>query len=117
MSRNSPALTGAPAESLLALSGLGQRLRAHRVQRGQTVQQMAQRLLCSPATYRALESGKPGTSLGILAHALWLLGQLDTLGHVAPLDAGFAAAAAGKRVRRKAGEPAAGSITERERDF
>lgn len=118
MSKKSSALYGAPPESLQALVGLGQRLRAHRVQRSHTVVEMAQRLFCSPTTYRALEAGRPGTSAGILAHALWLLGQLDTLDHVAAMDTGFAATmAAGKRARRGAGKTAAGTIGHDERDF
>lgn len=118
MPKNSPSLSGAPPESLQALVGLGQRMRAYRLQREQTIKEMALRLFCSPATYSALEAGKPGTSVGILAHALWLLGQLDTLAQVASLDTHFAvAAAAGKRVRRRAGRPPAGTIAQDERDF
>ena len=75
---------------------------------------MAERLLCSPNTLRALESGKPGTSIGLLAHALWLLGEIDSLDNVAPAPAGLAAR---RRVRRSAGQGAAGVIEEDERDF
>ncbi|MCJ0762922.1 helix-turn-helix domain-containing protein [Variovorax terrae] len=118
MTRSSSSLAGAPPESLRMLAGLGQRLRAHRLQQVQTIEEMAARLFCSPTTYRALEAGKPGTSMGILAHALWLLGQLDTLDNVAPLTTGFAAGvAAGKRVRRRTGQAAPGTISEPERDF
>ena len=118
MSKNFSTSLGAPPDSLQALLGLGQRLRAHRLRRGQTIQEMAQRIFCSPATYRALEAGKPGTGLGILAHALWLLGQLDTVAFVAPLDTSFAAdLATGKRARRRAGKAPVGTISIGERDF
>ncbi|XAH25949.1 helix-turn-helix transcriptional regulator [Xylophilus sp. GW821-FHT01B05] len=103
-----------PAPAGLALGRLGQRLRAHRVQRGWTVAELAERLMCSPTTWRALEAGKPGTSIGLLAHALWLLGELETLEQLAPAPAALAAK---RRVRRPAGRPAAGVIGEDERDF
>lgn len=102
----------APAQS--ALTRLGQRLRAHRVQRSWSLAEMAERLMCSPTTLRALEAGKPGTSVGILLHALWLFGETDTLDSVAPAPA---ALAANRRVRRRTGRAAPGVIGENERDF
>lgn len=107
-----PSVLPAPAQT--ALVRLGQRLRAHRVQRSWTLADMAQRLMCSPTTLRALEAGKPGTSLGLLLHALWLFGETETLDAVAPAPAGLAAH---RRVRRTAGRPAPGVIAENERDF
>ena len=103
-----------PPEGLLKLERLGERLRAHRVLNQWTVAEMAERLLCSPGTYRALEAGKPTVSLGTLASALWLIGQADTLDAVAPAPAGLAT---GRKVRRKAGQSAPGVISEAERDF
>ena len=114
MSKHSNALAALPPHAALALVRLGERLRAHRTLQQWTIAEMAARLLCSPATYRALESGKPTTSMGILMHALWLLGQADTLDAVAPAPA---ALASGRRVRRKTGKPPAGVISEDERDF
>jgi transcriptional regulator with XRE-family HTH domain len=110
--KSSPSILPIPAQS--ALNRLGQRLRAHRVQRAWTLAEMAERLMCSPTTLRALESGKPGTSMGVLLHALWLFGETDSLDSVAPAPA---ALAANKRVRRAAGRAAPGVITESERDF
>ncbi len=75
---------------------------------------MAVRVLCSPTTYRALEAGKPGTSIGILITALWLFGQIDTLENVAPVPVDMVA---GRRVRKRTGKPGAGMIGEDERDF
>ncbi len=117
MPKSSPAVAALPQPPLDALVALGLRLRALRQQRGLTLQEMAARLFCTPATLRALELGKPGTSIGLLAHALWLLGQADSLQAVAPLDDSFAAAQANRRVRRSAGASAPGAIGELERDF
>lgn len=114
MPKSSKSLESINAESLLALDKLGQRLRANRIQLGWTVNDIASRLFCSPATYSALEAGKPGTSIGILANALWLLGVLDSLNEVAPAPAELAA---GRRVRRKAGKDRAGVISADEREF
>jgi transcriptional regulator with XRE-family HTH domain len=93
---------------------MGQRLRAHRVQRAWTLADMAERLMCSPTTLRALEAGKPGTSVGILLHALWLFGETESLDRVAPAPA---ALAAHRRVRRPTGQTLPGVITESDRDF
>jgi transcriptional regulator with XRE-family HTH domain len=114
MSKQSPSLSALPSAAQAVLDGLGQRLRAHRVQRGWTIAEMAERLLCSPTTWRALEAGRPGTSIGLLAHALWLFGETESLDRVAPAPAGLAS---GRRVRRAAGEARPGVITEDERDF
>jgi DNA-binding XRE family transcriptional regulator len=114
MPRAAQALSVLPAPAQAALNHLGQRLRAHRVQQSWTVAEMAERLLCSPTTWRALESGKPGTSIGLLVHALWLFGQVDTLDAVAPTPP---ALAANRRVRRSRGQSAPGVISDAERDF
>lgn len=114
MPKPHPDLSTLPDVGTAALVRLGQRLRAHRVQRGWTIAEVAERLICSPTTWRALESGKPGTSMGLLAHALWLFGEAESLDAVAPAPA---ALAAHRRVRRAAGKTAAGVIAEGERDF
>jgi transcriptional regulator with XRE-family HTH domain len=114
MSKSSHSLSTLSVQTIEPLERLGLRLRAHRVHREGTLAEMAERLLCSPNTLRALESGKPGTSIGLLAHALWLLGEIDSLDSVAPAPAGLAAK---RRVRRSAAQGAAGVIAEDERDF
>ena len=114
MSKHSPSLVALPPPAQAGLLRLGHRLRAQRMQHGWTIAEMAQRLLCSPATWRAMEAGKPGTSIGLLAHALWLFGEMDALDAVAPAPA---APAANRRVRRTAGKPVPGVIGESERDF
>lgn len=118
MAKSSNALRGLPPAALSVLVQLGQRLRAYRQQQQWTINEMAERLFCSPTTCRALESGKPGTSVGVLVHALWLLGQLDSLNSVAPLSSDFAAAlTTGRRVRRRAETSQPGAISEHERNF
>lgn len=71
-------------EAHASLLRLGSRLRASRIERNLTIRQMAERLLVSINTYRDLEAGKPSASLGTLANALWVLGQLDTFDLVSP---------------------------------
>jgi transcriptional regulator with XRE-family HTH domain len=118
MSKKSNSLLGLPPEALEALVQLGQRLRAYRQQQEWTIEEMSERLFCSPTTCRALESGKPGTSMGVMAHALWLLGQLDSIHNVAALSADFAASlTAGRKVRKRVAASAPGTISESDRDF
>ncbi|WP_012748376.1 MULTISPECIES: helix-turn-helix domain-containing protein [Variovorax] len=114
MPRSSNSLSALPQQTAEPLRNLGLRLRAHRVHRGWTIAEMAERLLCSPTTLRSLESGKPATSIGLLAHALWLFGEVDSLDALAPAPAGLAAR---RRVRRSAARGPAGVIAEDERDF
>ncbi|WP_395351651.1 helix-turn-helix domain-containing protein [Variovorax sp. UC122_21] len=114
MSRQSNSLSALPSRTLAPLARLGERLRAHRFQREWTVAEASERLLCSPTTLRALEAGKPGTSIGLLAHALWLFGEIDTLDAVAPAPSGMVAQ---RRVRKSAKRIVPGSIREDERDF
>ncbi|SFQ61580.1 Helix-turn-helix domain-containing protein [Variovorax sp. OK605] len=114
MPKSSYSLSALPSQTVQPLENLGQRLRAHRVHREWTIAEMAERLLCSPNTLRALESGKATTSIGLLAHALWLFGEIDSLDRVAPAPAGLAAK---RRVRKSATRTAAGVIAEDELDF
>lgn len=118
MSKGSNSLRGLPPEAQEALAQLGQRLRAYRQQQAWTIEEMSERLFCSPTTCRALESGKPGTSMGVMVHALWLLGQLDSLNSVAALSSDFAASlTAGRKVRKRVAASQPGAISESDRDF
>lgn len=94
------------------LKNLGLRLRARRLAQNMTLEQAAERLLCSPTTYRALESGKPTVSLGLLAHALWLFGHLDDMEHLSPIDISMLGNKRSQRAR-----PAVKGIGNDERDF
>ena len=69
MTRSTNSNHALPQESRAALQNLGLRLRVQRLARNMTLEQMAERLLCSPTTCRALESGKPTVNLGLLVHA------------------------------------------------
>ena len=111
MKTTEPALPDPAQDALLRL---GARVRALRVGFGWTIAEMAERLFCSPTTWRALEAGKPGTSIGLLAHALWLLGEVESLDQAAPAPTLMAAR---KRVRRAAGQSAPGRIARDELDF
>jgi len=111
MPRTSNSLVGLPAEATDALAGLGLRLRARRLAQNMTVAQAAERLLCSPTTYRSLECGRATVSLGLLAHALWLFGLADDLDKLCPLEMGMIADKRGKRARAHRG------IADDERDF
>lgn len=92
-----------PAEVLTSLSQLGARLRACRIQRGLSLQAMAQRMFCSVNTYRALEAGKPSCSVGNLVSALWLFGELDGFDRLAPVPAALAAGRRAARVKHNRG--------------
>ncbi|WP_029148704.1 helix-turn-helix domain-containing protein [Methylophilus sp. 5] len=114
MSKKTNSLASTHPEVLQALDKLGLRLRANRVALGWTVKEMATRLLCSQNTYRAIEAGKPSASVGIIANALWLFGQLDSFDAIAPVPIN---ASANTRARKKSGTTDAALISEAERDF
>jgi transcriptional regulator with XRE-family HTH domain len=97
MPRSSTGLSAIPQEVIDSLSGLGARLRACRIERGFSLSDMAGRMFCSINTYRALEAGKPTSSLGSLCNALWLLGQLDGIERLATVPAALAGARSGRR--------------------
>ena len=118
MPKNSQALATLAPETAASLLRLGERVRAHRMRLGWTAGEMAERLFCAPATYRAIEAGKPGSSIGILANALWLLGQLDSIDQLAPITAELTASLVkNRRMRRRRAVAPAGTIAEDERDF
>lgn len=66
------------------------------------MQQMADRLLCSLNTYRHLEAGKPSVSLGLLAGALWILQELESMDGLAPVPLSLPH---GQRAKRLTGKP------------
>ncbi len=114
MPKKTNALVGMHPEAIKSLEKLGHRLRANRIAQGWTVQQMANRLFCSPNTYRAMEAGKPTSSVGIIASALWLFEQIDTLDTVAPIPIGAIAIQRVRKPNKMVGESL---ISEEERDF
>jgi transcriptional regulator with XRE-family HTH domain len=112
MSRASNSVIALPDESLAALRQLGLRLRAQRLAQNMTIGQLAERLLCSPTTYRALENGKPTVSLGLLVHALWLFGKTGELDKLFPLEIGMLG-----NKRQQRARSAIKGISDDERDF
>lgn len=114
MPKYSNSIASTNLETLKSLEKLGQRIRENRVAQGWTVKEMAERLFCSQNTYRAIEAGKPTASIGILANALWLFGQIDSMDAVAPMPLQSKATS---RVRKANNKPIAGTIGEDERDF
>lgn len=114
MSKHSLAIVGMHPEAVESLVYLGGRIRAQRIARGWTIKQMAERLYCSQNTYRSIEMGKPTASLGVMASALWLFGQLDTLNLVAPIPI---EAVTVQRVRTRKNMGLGRLISEAERDF
>ena len=97
-----------------SLENLGQRLRANRIVLGWTIKDTAARLLCSQNTYRSIEAGRPTTSIGIIANALWLFGQIDSLNRLAPVPINIRGI---KRVRNPNKNSGKSLISESERDF
>ena len=57
------------------LTQFGERLRQHRVVRNIPQADFARQIGVSLPTYRKLESGHPGATIGVLARALALLGR------------------------------------------
>ena len=114
MSKNSNSIESTPAEAQKALVNLGLRIRANRIAQGWTIKEMAERLFCSQNTYRSIESGKATSSVGVIANALWLFGELDSLDFVAPVPINVGGI---KRVRHSNAKTSNSSISEDERDF
>lgn len=114
MSKKSISLISSNPEALKSLEKLGQRIRANRVANGWTIKDMANRLFCSENTYKAIEAGKPTSSIGIIVNVLWLFGQIESIDAIAPVQLNLDKII---RVRRKSKANDDSSISERDRDF
>jgi len=64
------------------LTQLGERLRAARIDRNDTMEVFAQRLGVSVGTVRAMERGAPTVQVGAWLNALWILNELESLTRV-----------------------------------
>ena len=71
---------------LEALARLAASLRRARRRRRLTQDDMALRMAVSRSTYRALEQGNPGVSMGLLLRALFVLGYPERLGSLLDHD-------------------------------
>ncbi len=101
-------LTAPPYPVERSLKNVGRNLRLARVRRGQTIQQVANRIGTGPRAIRDAESGKASTGVAVYAALLWAYGLLDSIEKLAdPLSdlEGLALSASkeGKRAR-KSGE-------------
>ncbi len=114
MPKRTISIESAPPEAQMTLVKLGLRIRANRIAQGWTIKEMAARLFCSQNTYRSIESGKPTSSVGIIANALWLFGELESLDLVAPIPINLSSV---KRVRHSSEKFPNKFISEDERDF
>ena len=117
MTKYSNSLQASNLEVKESLENLGQRLRANRIasyRLGWTIKDTAARILCSQNTYRAIEAGRPTTSIGIIANALWLFGQIDSLNTLALVPLNIRGV---KRVRNPNKNPGKSLISESELDF
>ncbi len=114
MTKYSNSLQASNLEVKESLENLGQRLRANRIVLGWTIKDTAARLLCSQNTYQSIEAGRPTTRIGIIANALWLFGQIDSLNRLAPVPINIRGI---KRVRNPNKNSGKSLISESELDF
>ena len=114
MTKYSNSLQASNLDVKESLENLGNRLRANRIALGWTIKDTAARLLCSQNTYRAIEAGRPPASIGIIANALWLFGQIDSLNTLALVPLNIRGV---KRVRNPNKNPGNNLISESELDF
>jgi transcriptional regulator with XRE-family HTH domain len=66
----------------IALRQWGERLRAARIERNDTMAVFAERLGVSAGTVRAMERGAATVQIGVWLNALWVLNQLAAITHV-----------------------------------
>jgi len=90
-------------EPLSALIDLGERLRARRIELGQTQRVFAERIGVSIPTLRAMEAGRPTVAVSHWANAMWALGRLDDLAAaLRPKESLFARAQLEQSLRKRA---------------
>jgi transcriptional regulator with XRE-family HTH domain len=73
-------------EAQEAVKALGNRLRQARLRRNESQEMIAKRTGTTRTTQHRLESGNPGTALGVLVNTLFVLGLLDNLDDIANPD-------------------------------
>lgn len=91
-----------PAQVLEQIAQLGRRIRLARIRRSLSVADLAEKAGINRNTLNALELGKPGASIGVVATVLWSLGldkTLDTLAD-SEMDAHGKALEASRRPKR-----------------
>jgi DNA-binding XRE family transcriptional regulator len=104
-----------PTPVVRALKKLGYDLALARRRRRLTQESMAERIETSVATLRRLEKGDPRVSIGLVAQAFFVLGELDKINSLldtATDDIGLALMnqQLPQRVRSKGGNPPSGAL-------
>ncbi|WP_245944759.1 helix-turn-helix domain-containing protein [Crenobacter cavernae] len=104
-----------PTPVARALKKLGHDLALARRRRRLTQESMAERIQTSVATLRRLEKGDPRVSIGLIAQAFFVLGELDKINSLldtATDDIGLTLMnqQLPKRVRSKGGKPPSGAL-------
>lgn len=104
-----------PTPVVRALEKLGHDLALARRRRRLTQKSMAERIQTSVATLRRLEKGDPRVSIGLIAQAFFVLGELDKINSLldtATDDIGLTLMnqQLPKRVRSKGGKPPSGAL-------
>ena len=81
-----PSVSRLPLEVSEAIKLLGENIRAARVRRELTQEELAQRCQIARKTLYAIERGSPGIALGTVYSVLWTLGLLDSARELAHRD-------------------------------
>jgi DNA-binding XRE family transcriptional regulator len=76
----------APFEVQQSVERLGENIRAARVRRRMSQDQLAQACHITRKTLYAIEKGAPGIGIGTIYTVLWALGLLPTAAHMADPD-------------------------------
>ncbi len=100
-----------PTQVLEQIAQLGRRIRLARIRRSLSIADLAEKAGINRNTLNALELGKPGASVGVVASVLWTLGLDKTLDMVADsdMDAHGKALEASRRPKRASKPRTAGS--------
>jgi transcriptional regulator with XRE-family HTH domain len=77
MARRNPLSASPPFAVASAISGLGARLKAARLARNLTIQEVATRIGTGPRAVSDAEAGKPGVSASVLVALLWVYDLLE----------------------------------------
>ncbi len=75
-----------PTQIVEQIAQLGRRIRLARIRRSLSVADLAEKAGINRNTLNALELGKPGASIGVVATVLWSLGLDKTLDTLADSD-------------------------------
>lgn len=81
-----PIMFGINSEERSVLEALGKGLQANRKRRGDSQADAADRCGVSRETYRQMEQGKPGTSVGYWIRAIRLYGDMSQLEALFPVS-------------------------------